>query len=183
MIHIKKATVKDAEHISYLGRKTFEESYGEFFENSNNLNEYLDSAFSLHKITTSLQKPENIYWIAIKEDSSVPVGYAKLKLNSPTEFIKDTNVCKLQRIYVLQGYEGKGIGSKLHECVIKKVIDNDYNYLWLSNLKIKKQAVEFYKKKGYLVAGEHYFTIGEETFGFWAMKTKLCSKPKKSKDI
>lgn len=173
MIHIKRATVKDTEHISCLGRKTFEESYGDFFKNLDNLNEYLDSAFSLHKINASLEKPENIYWIAIQEDSSVPIGYAKLKLNSPTEFIKDTNVCKLQRIYVLKGYEGKGIGNKLHECIIKKVIDNDYNYLWLYNLKIKKQAVKFYQKKEYSVAGEHHFTIGDETFDFWVMKMRL----------
>lgn len=173
MVKIRQATVKDAEHVSYLGRKTFEESYGEFFKDSDNLNSYLDSAFSLQKINASLVKPENIYWMAVKEDSSVPVGYAKLKLNSPTEFIKDTNVCKLQRIYVLKGYEGKGIGSELHECIVKKAIDNDYNYLWLSNLKIKKQAVQFYQKKGYSVAGEHHFTIGDETFGFWVMKTRL----------
>ncbi|WP_024769287.1 GNAT family N-acetyltransferase [Aquimarina macrocephali] len=172
-IDIRRATIEDAEKISSLGRKTFDESYGEFFNNKNNLISYLDWAFSIEKIKNSLTKPENLYWLVTDTYNSLPIGYAKLKLDSPSELIDEENICKLQRIYLLQGYEARGIGGKLHQYIVQAAVDSKHNYLWLSNLKLKKQAVAFYKKKGYQIAGEHNFTIGDETFEFWAMKTKL----------
>ncbi len=173
MIDIRRANVKDAKSISYLGAKTFDQSYGQFFDKRNTITEYLNIAFSLDKIEKSLANPDNLYWLVEDVESLKPIGYGKLKLNSPSEFIKDQNVCKLQRIYLLQGYESQGIGSKLHQQMIEAAIDLSYTYLWLSNLKKKEQAVSFYKNKRYQVAGEHNFTIGNETFQFWAMKIKL----------
>ncbi|WP_103068414.1 GNAT family N-acetyltransferase [Aquimarina sediminis] len=173
MITIRRANIEDTEQISCLGRKTFDEAYGEFFNNKTNLMTYLDSAFSINKIKNSLSKSENKYWVVADEKSYDLIGYAKLKIDSSSEFIEDQNVCKLQRIYLSQGYEARGIGSQLHERILKSVIESGYNYIWLSNLKMKKQAVSFYKKKGYDVAGEHNFSIGDETFEFWAMKKRL----------
>lgn len=173
MITIKRAGVTDAKHISHLGKLTFEESYGAFFENQNNLNSYLDTSFSIPKIISSLHKPENLYWLVHDSEQSSPIGYAKLKLKSPTIAITDQNVCKLQRIYLKSGYEGQGIGTKLHEVILQEAIRQDFNHLWLSNLKIKEQAVSFYKKLGYQITGEHPFTIGKQEFDFWIMSKKL----------
>ncbi|WP_062057851.1 GNAT family N-acetyltransferase [Aquimarina longa] len=176
MNHIRRATIKDVTQISYLGKKTFDQSYGNFFNDRATLVKYLDRSFSINKITNSVQNPENLYWIVNDTKTPMPIGYAKLKLKSSSEFIENQNVCKLQRIYLLQGYEARGIGSKLHECIVETAIDNGYDYMWLSTLKEKEQATNFYKNKGYVIAGEHDFTIGDETFEFWAMKTKLRSE-------
>ncbi len=173
MITIRQANIEDAASISELGRKTFEESYGAFFNNHNTLADYLNLAFNIEKIANSLAKPENIYWVVHNTIKEAPIGYAKLKLNVPSEFITGQNTCKLQRIYLLQGFEGQGIGSTLHKYILKTVIDKGCTSLWLSNLKLKDQAVQFYKNKGYRIAGEHKFTIGNETFDFWAMYIRL----------
>lgn len=172
-IDIRIASIDDAVDIARLGKKTFDESYGEFFKNRNNVVEYLEEAFLIEKIKNSIAKPENIYWIVENTTNSTLIGYAKLKLKSPSEFIEDQNACKLQRIYLLQGYDGRGIGSRLHNYILQKAIDLKYSYLWLSNLKMKERATSFYKNKGYSIAGEHNFMIGDETFEFWAMKIKL----------
>ncbi len=173
-IKIRRATVADVEAIASLGKCTFEESYGDFFNNQENLSKYLNKSFSLEKIKNSLEKTENVYWIVYDQKELKPIGYAKLKLNSPSEFIDDKQyVCKLQRIYLRQGYEGQGIGSKLHEVILEYATRLGYKNLWLSNLKLKKQAVSFYKKKGYAIAGEHPFTIGNQEFDFWVMNIRL----------
>ncbi len=173
MIKIRRATIDDTEQVSLLGRETFIESYGGFFKEKTNLDSYVNVSFSTEKIKNSLAKQENVYWLVYDKIGAKAIGYAKLKLDSPSEFIKDQNTCKLHRIYLLKGYEGQGIGSKLHECIIQTVTEKKYTNLWLSNLKIKKEAVMFYKGKGYDMVGEHNFTIGEETFEFWAMRKKL----------
>ncbi len=173
MINIRRATLDDVNNISVIGKQTFEESYGEFFEDQEYLQTYLKYSFSIDKINNSILKPENLYWIVYDEMKQICIGYAKLKLNSPSKFIDNQNTCKLQRIYLVKGNEGKGIGTRLHEQVLQAIVDEGYEYVWLSNLKKKEAAVVFYKSKGYDVAGEDTFTIGNETFQFWAMKKKL----------
>ena len=42
-----------------------------------------------------LRKPNNIFWIAFV--NRLPVGYAKLKLYSNSEFIESKDVCQLQK--------------------------------------------------------------------------------------
>ncbi|TPN88758.1 GNAT family N-acetyltransferase [Aquimarina algicola] len=168
-IVIHKASIDDQKIIADLGKKTFDQSYGTFFKNKKNLSEYLESSFSLDKIANSLEKSDNLYWLVRDKQDDAPIGYAKVKLNSPSEFIDSNHVSKLQRIYLLKGYEGKGIGSELHHFILEEVTKTDSTHIWLSNLKIKSQAVAFYKGKSYQIAGEHRFTIGDETFDFWAM--------------
>jgi len=63
--------------------------------------------------------------------------------------------------------------GRLHDIVLNHAVELGYKHLWLSNLKVKKQAVNFYKKKGYDIAGEHPFTIGDQEFDFWLMSTTL----------
>jgi len=86
MKSIKIAEQKDAAIIALLGRITFNQSFGHLFRDKQDLYNYLDETFSVFKIENSLQKANNIYWIAKYND--LPVGYAKLKINSPTEFIE-----------------------------------------------------------------------------------------------
>ncbi len=173
MITIRRAAISDTQEISHLGKKTFDQSYGTYFDSREVLTKYLDISFSLEKIENSLKNSRNLYWLVYDTETQVSVGYAKLKLDSPTDLIKEANICKLQRIYLLQGYESRGIGSRLHTVIFNTARQNGYSIMWLSNLKLKQAAVDFYQKKGYTIAGEHQFTIGNETFDFWLMTIKL----------
>ncbi|WP_299896240.1 hypothetical protein [uncultured Aquimarina sp.] len=59
-ITIRIATITDVEDISFLGKKTFDQSFGYLFNDKQDLLDYLERTFSLAKLKTSIGKPHNI---------------------------------------------------------------------------------------------------------------------------
>ena len=164
---IRRATPGDAEVIALLGRITFGETFGHLFHDPADLTDYYGRTFSVQKISQSLKKKNNIYWLALAD--KLPVGYAKLKLNSPTPFLDDQNVCQLQKIYVLKDFLSLKIGLGLQEELIDTARETGSKYIWLSVLKENERAVRFYLKDGFEKIGDHGFSIGKEDFEFMAM--------------
>lgn len=178
MIEIRKANVNDAEIISLLGRITFSDTFEVLFNKKEDLSDYLDNTFSVAKISESLVKNENVYWIALHND--LPVGYAKLKLNSTSEFVAFDKVCQLQKIYVLKDFISTGVGKLLNNSLIEEAVSLNYEYIWLSVLEENEKAIRFYEKKIYEKIGKHTFQIGSQIFNFCAMGKKLTMKVEKS---
>ena len=170
-IQIREANVEDAALISLLGRITFTETFGYLFRDPEDLQEYYDRTFSVPKIEKSLSKANNVFWIAFS--NRLPVGYAKLKLNSPIEFIKDENVCQLQKIYVLRDFLSMKIGHRLQQTLLSRAAKSGSKKIWLSVLIENERAVNFYLKRGFEIIGEHDFSIGKEDFRFKAMAQSL----------
>ena len=78
--------------------------------------DYYDLTFSVQKIEDGIEKPNNIFWIAFA--NRLPVGYAKLKLNSNSEFIESKGVCQLQKIYVFKAdFLSMKIGFELQDAL------------------------------------------------------------------
>ena len=168
---IRKATVADAEYISLLARITFTETFGQYFRDNQDLLDYYENTFGVSKIRMSIEKDNSIYWIAFYDD--LPVGYAKIKKFSKTEFIDSDNVCQLQKIYVLKDFLSKKVGYKLQNMLLAEAISLGKKYIWLSVLDANEKAILFYKKNGFTKIGNHTFEIGQEQFNFMAMKKDL----------
>ena len=170
-VEIRRASKEDAGIISLLGRITFSETFGHLFGDKQDLEDYLARTFSVSKIENSLVKDENVYWLA--EADRLPVGYAKLKLNSLTHFLEEKFICQLQKIYVLKDFLSMKIGLSLQEELLAKARELNYRTIWLSVLKENSRAIRFYEKNGFEFIGEHDFVIGKEHFNFIAMAKGL----------
>jgi ribosomal protein S18 acetylase RimI-like enzyme len=170
-IKIRKAKFSDAEFIAILGRVTFTETFGHLFREVNDLLTYYNKTFSVQKIRTSLKKSTNVFWIAFVDD--LPVGYAKLKLNSDSEFIEVNNISQLQKIYVLKDFLSMKIGLKLQNKLTDEAQKNKSEVIWLSVLHSNKRAINFYKKNNFIEIGLHNFQIGIEHFEFIVMSKNL----------
>lgn len=70
-IFIRRAVLTDAHIISFLGRKTFAETFAELFSKEE-LNVYLEKTFNIEKLKSSLSKVENVFGILYYLGS--PVG-------------------------------------------------------------------------------------------------------------
>lgn len=170
-IEIRLAKKEDAQCIALLGRITFTETFGLLFRDKQDLLNYYNSTFSVEKIENGIAKPNNVFWIAFA--NRLPVGYAKLKLNSKSEFVESKNICQLQKIYVLKDFLSLKIGFKLQNILLKKAKELEFNKIWLSVLNSNERAINFYKKNGFEKIGNHDFQIGKENFEFIAMKKEL----------
>ncbi|HMB63852.1 MAG TPA: GNAT family N-acetyltransferase [Eudoraea sp.] len=170
-IKIRIAGKGDARYIALLGRITFTGTFGHLFRDGEDLRGYCEETFNVGKIETSLQKSSSVYWIAFSD--RLPVGYAKLKLNSPSAFIAEGKICQLQKIYVLKDFLSLRVGFQLQEQMLQKAREYGYSKIWLSVLEENERATLFYKKNGFTVIGKHDFQIGKERFEFLAMSKAL----------
>ncbi len=166
-MEIRIATPADAPFIALLGRITFTETFEHLFTDRNDLLNYCNSTFSVGKIKRSLEKDNNVFWIAFVEQ--LPVGYAKLKLNSPSEFVQSKNTSQLQKIYVLKDFLSLKIGLQLQTVLLEKAKEKQSQAIWLSVWEGNKRAIKFYKKNEFQAIGNHTFQIGKEVFSFIAM--------------
>lgn len=170
-IEIRTALPKDAAIIALLGRITFSESFSHFFRDKNDLLTYLDRTFSVEKIKNSILKSSTRYWIAYSDN--LPVGYSKLKLNSPSPFINIEGVCQLQKIYVLNDFHSLKIGYQLQFELLETANSLNYKNIWLSVLDSNQKAINFYLNTGFKAVGTHDFQIGKEHFNFIVMSKIL----------
>ena len=168
---IRLAKKEDAPFIALLGRITFTETFGHFFRDEQDLIDYYNLTFSVQKIEAGIEKPNNVFWIAFV--NRLPVGYAKLKLHSPSEFIESTSVCQLQKIYVLKDFLSMKVGFELQNALLEKAKELTFDHMWLSVLNSNERAIGFYKKGGFEEIGNHDFQIGKENFEFIALNKKL----------
>ena len=166
-IEVRRADKGDAQFIALLGRVTFTETFGHLFRDPMDLIEYYNLTFSVQKIEAGMKKQNNMFWIAFV--NRLPVGYAKLKLHSSSEFIESEEVCQLQKIYVLEDFLSMGVGLELQDSLLKKANELGFKKIWLSVLDSNARAINFYKKSGFEKIGEHDFQIGKENFEFLAM--------------
>jgi len=166
-VEIRLAQEEDAQFIALLGRVTFTETFGHLFRDQNDLIDYYNKTFSVQKIEDGIRKQNNVFWIAFV--NRLPVGYAKLKLHSKSEFIESKDVCQLQKIYVVRDFLSMKIGFELQESLLKKAKELGFSQIWLSVLNSNERAINFYEKTGFEKIGNHDFQIGKENFEFTAM--------------
>lgn len=170
-VEIRKANSTDAQFIALLGRITFTETFGHLFRDNNDLIDYYDKTFSPEKIENGIRKSTNVFWIAFVND--LPVGYAKLKLNSPSEYISDSKTAQLQKIYVLKDFHSHKIGYDLQNLLLAEAARLGNEKIWLSVLKQNVKAIDFYNKTGFYSIGNTHFSIGKEKFEFNVMVKDL----------
>ena len=173
-LEIRLAKKEDAPFIAFLGRITFTETFGHFFRDQQDLLDYNNLTFSVEKIENGIEKPNNVFWIAFV--NRLPVGYAKLKLNSKSEFMESKNICQLQKIYVLKDFLSMRIGFELQNSLMKKAQGLKFKEIWLSVLNSNERAINFYRKNGFEKIGNHDFQIGKENFEFIAMRKDLQNR-------
>ncbi|MBK7869315.1 MAG: GNAT family N-acetyltransferase [Saprospiraceae bacterium] len=166
-IEVRKAILADAPIIALLGRITFGETFGHLFHDQQALQRYYHYTFGVKKIQSSLQKGNNIFWLAFADD--LPVGYAKLKLHSLNKIVISEAASQLQKIYVLKDFLHQQIGLVLLESVIEEAQKAANTHLWLSVLYTNERAIQFYEKHGFVKTVQQVTSVAEQDFTFETM--------------
>lgn len=161
---IRKALPADAKFISLLAKINFSEVYGNLFRFKQNLRTYINNEFSIEKLKTSLEKEENIFWIAFIGD--LPIGYAKLKKNSPVPNTNFTNAAELQKVYILKEYALENNGRQLKAEFFKEIQQLQIQRVWLKELHTNEQTLKFYQAHDFHKYDSHSFSIEKEDFVF-----------------
>ena len=161
---IRKALPEDAKFISLLAKINFSESFGNLFSSEEELRLFIDQKFSVEKIKAALQKSENIFWIAYVQ--TLPVGYAKLKKDTPVPDTDYDEAAELQKLYILKEYRNEDSGAKLKEDFFQEIQKLSIKRVWLKELHTDQRAINFYKTHDFHKHHTQSFTIGKEDFVF-----------------
>ena len=156
---IEKIKETEVEQLQSLSRQTFSET----FSGSNskeNMDKYLNENLSIEKLSEELNN-ESSYFFFIK-DGERNIGYLKLNMGPSQTELKDETAIEIERIYVMQEFQGKKVGQQLYDKAIQIAKDKKARYVWLGVWEENHKAIQFYNKNGFEVFDKHMFVLGDE---------------------
>ena len=158
-MYIRKATITDLKILNEIGKRTFIETFAS--ENSSeNMTEYLESAFTTEKLMSELTNINSEFYFAEMEGEVV--GYLKVNFNDSQTELKVSNALEIERIYVLKEFHGKKVGQILYDKAIEIAKNKSLNNVWLGVWEQNPRAIRFYEKNGFKVFDKHIFRLGNE---------------------
>lgn len=163
---IKKAAKNEAAILALLAQITFKEAFGHVWDKAV-LKNYLKHTFSVQKMQSSIEKSNNVFWIAYADE--LPAGYAKLKIYSPYEQLVDPKPAQLQKIYLLNDYIGNKIGQQLQEALFEQVRAEGIKTLWLAVWDGNDKAIRFYEKHGFKKETTYHYDFESMSFDYEVM--------------
>jgi ribosomal protein S18 acetylase RimI-like enzyme len=169
-IFIKEVGINDILILQNIGRQTFSETFTES-NTAENMQKYLEEGFAIEKLTLELQNENSKFYFAQLED--IVLGYLKINFGASQTELKDNKAVEIERIYVLQAFQGKKIGQILYEKAMQIAKEVKAEYLWLGVWEENNKAIHFYTKNGFIPFDKHIFKLGDEEQTDIMMKLEL----------
>ena len=163
--------IEDLDSLTELSRTTFITA----FEKANNpadFSTYMDSAFSKDNIKAQLLNPNSFFYFTYYNNSLV--GYFKLNVNEAQNEQFAQSSMELERIYVLDAFQGKQIGKYMLLKTIEIAKAKQLSFLWLGVWQKNTNAVRFYERFGFATFSSHPYYIGKDKQTDWLMKKEIC---------
>ena len=161
-IEIKKGTISDTDQLQKIGRQTFFESFS-----SGNTEE------NMRKLTAELSDKNSEFYFATLDNKVV--GYLKINFGKSQTDLQQENAIEVERIYILNEFQGKKIGQLLFDKAIQISIQEKADYIWLGVWEENVRAIKFYLKNGFVEFDKHIFKLGNDEQTDIMMKLELKS--------
>jgi ribosomal protein S18 acetylase RimI-like enzyme len=159
IIDLQEVTFNDIKALREIGIQTFSETFSAS-NTEENLANYLKEGFSIEKLTGEVKNDNSKFFFALDQGSVI--GYLKLNFGESQTELKDNKALEIERIYVLNTYQGKKVGQLLYEKAIKVATEMQVNYVWLGVWEENQRALNFYKKNGFIEFDKHIFKLGDD---------------------
>ena len=144
-----------------LGKQTYNEHYLHLWKNGIP-SQYFETYYIPEKVQLEIEDPKLSHFIIELDQKAI--GIVKLNSKEISELVTEIPSVLLEKIYILNSYSGKGIGSVVMRKIEELLRDQGVKSLWLDTMK-KGRTLAFYQKQGFHILGEkqlHYTNIKEE---------------------
>ena len=169
-LQLVSCTIGDLDLLTKIAAKTFRDAF-EADNDAKDFKTYMDNAFSKETLGKSLKTPKVSYSFVYLETEVV--GYIKLNEEEAQSDIKSSDSLELERIYVREKFQGKGIGAWILNEVKKITIEKKKTYLWLGVWEHNTEAIKFYEKYGFSKFGTHPYYLGKDKQTDWLMRFNI----------
>lgn len=159
MITYRAARPEDAEDLAELGRTSFVDAFGHLYSEEN-LNWFLDSAYTFETAAADIADPQKLFRIA--ESEGRMVGYCKIGFEVTLEHDPgDRRTMELKQLYIRGKQTGTGIGASLMEWALGEARSRGFDEVILSVWSENHGAQRFYARYGFEKIADTYFMVGD----------------------
>ncbi len=148
-IQIRLAEEKEIPEIRELLRETWHATYSAFIPVAD-LDTYLDTVYSPAKLAEILNADLEDCYVAV-EDGKI-AGWTRLRRDD------DNDVFYMISLYVLPGYQGKGIGKLLLDNAVNFALEYRFEKITLGVMATNTKSIEWYQQHGFAVVRTEPFT-------------------------
>ena len=158
---IKKISnsTEDIKALQAIAKQTFTETFGSQ-NTAEDLAKFLSEEYDFDKLKAEVENPESFYYFYYFEDELA--GYLKLNVGSAQTESDYPEALEIQRIYVLQKYQGKRIGLAMMQQALAVAKKLKKPQVWLGVWENNLKAQAFYQKSGFKKVGSHDFILGDD---------------------
>jgi len=162
---IESAKSIDAARISILLKTVYINTYGENGV-SHEFTNFIEKRFSPDYILSQINKRADEIFVAYHKGNIIGVSEV---LENRTCPIRKIQLPELSKLYVLQQFIGKGVGSELTKRTENFLRQKGYLELFLEVYLYNPSAIKFYERQGYKIKGEVDFPMEENTYRNYVM--------------
>lgn len=162
--------LSDLDALVAISKETFVAAF-EKDNDPDDFQHYIETAFSRTKLQKELEDEDTCFYFAF--DSEVLIGYFKLNAGNAQTDVHDERALEIERIYVIESYQGKRIGAQMLQKILDLAKDHGKEYVWLGVWEHNPKAVRFYQRHGFQKFGEHPYYIGKDKQTDWLLRLNI----------
>ena len=156
-VTLRRAVADDASVLSALAERTFVETFGHLYP-PEDLAAYLAIAYPVELQREQLESGAYAAWLLEAQGEAIGFAFAgPCGLPHPQARAEDG---ELKRLYVLQGHQNGGWGSKLFAEAERWLLKDGPRTLWIGVWSENHGARRFYARHGYEQVGQYEFPVG-----------------------
>ncbi|MGM9483545.1 GNAT family N-acetyltransferase [Roseateles sp. NT4] len=158
---IRFATPEDAAGLAAFGAQAFTDTYRDISE-AQEIADYVAEHFQPEVMVAVIQDRDCAVLLAWLDDQLA--GYAIVKNEAPPACVTGPAPLKLWRIYLGEGFIGRGLGAALMQAVHAEARRRGARTLWLGVYDRNVRAVAFYERFGFAKVGGQEFLFGGQIY-------------------
>lgn len=167
----------DAEQLAWLMRTCFLQAYAHASTPAR-VAAYLDRVYAPARIARELEDSSLPTWAWQTSDGVRWAGFGRLQLPSPfMPGLGHPGVVELQRFYLHADFHGCGVAAPFLHHLMQAAAQAGGTRMQLSVWKEAPQALRFYIKQGFRIAGSTIFWIEDDPKDDWIMLRDLDAIP------
>jgi|AGTN01.2.fsa_nt_gi Acetyltransferases len=152
MIKIVPATTHNTQDIQEVSALAWPYAFKDILSASQ-IAYMMEWMYSDESLREQMEKKNHRYFLAKSEDEYV--GYLSIEHNC-----ENRRKTKIHKIYILPDKQKKGIGRLFLDVALEKAREAGDEAIYLNVNKYNENAIAFYKRTGFVLAGEEVIDIG-----------------------
>ncbi|AKG75176.1 GNAT family N-acetyltransferase [Salinicoccus halodurans] len=156
---IEKCTFEDLKTLQKISYDTFDETFRDQ-NTEENMRTYLNNAFTEEKLTAELRNPSSQFFFVYHNDAVA--GYLKVNTGDAQTEEMGKEALELERIYISRNFQKLGLGKQLLDKTFEIARSSGKEKIWLGVWEKNENALDFYRRKGFIQTGAHSFYMGDE---------------------